>query len=174
MKREDSEALKAMSKVQTKEYIRDYLSLPFFVMNDEPGLNELRASDIADIRKKNSQALELFWISVDEDNDPQAHIDNIRYTDERTGHGVASRGKPKQRPVQVGGKHGPPPNRNKRTYKKPWVRGDLPRIIYMNRLPGERTTNEEHHDQGPLKHGHPRRGHWRNLRAERFHNHPHG
>lgn len=54
--------------------------------------------------------------------------------------------------------------------KKPWTREDLPRTIFLNRLPSDTPSCST--GTGTTKSGHPRRGHWHRLMHERFRNHP--
>lgn len=62
---------------------------------------------------------------------------------------------------------------------KPWKRRDLPRIVFMNQFPnadtssnGEVSPKVSEGDSDRTVRGHPRKGHYRTLRAERFMRHP--
>lgn len=60
---------------------------------------------------------------------------------------------------------------------KPWKRRDLTRIVFLNKFPSTETseTTEGSSNEstgGGKKCGHPRTGHYRTMRAERFKSHP--
>lgn len=72
-------------------------------------------------------------------------------------------------PVEVRGKASSPKYGEKS--KKPWTREDLPRTVFLNRMPGE-YNHSTSTGTGGHKRGHIRRGHWRRIEHPRFKNHP--
>lgn len=57
--------------------------------------------------------------------------------------------------------------------RKPWVCTHLPRTLFLNQIPTEKTqTDKQGKGNGSHKSGHFRRGHWRRLTNERFRHHP--
>jgi len=74
-------------------------------------------------------------------------------------------------PVEVTPKSSEVNHNKHNSKKKPWMREDFSRVIFLNRLPAERDDSVIEHTGRSVK-GHPRRGHWHRLMHERFKNHP--
>lgn len=73
-------------------------------------------------------------------------------------------------PVEVVPEPRPPrPGEQYRNRVRPWLREDLPRVVMIEPVQEEEGTRVAASESGRKVRGHHRRGHWRELRAERFH-----